>query len=175
MRIARLAAAIWLTLLGTMAVAQSVAYDYDRAASFSKYKTYAWTRGSELQDELNHARLVRAIDAALAAKGLTRAEPTVRPDVLVAYHATFDRNLEITGSATGGWGPFGLGTGWGSATIQPVVIGTVIVEISDTNKGAIIWRSFATSDVRAGDKPESRDKKIAKAAEKMFKNYPPKS
>ena len=48
MRIATLATAIWLTLLGTMAVAQSVTYDYDRAANFSNYKTYAWTRGTEL-------------------------------------------------------------------------------------------------------------------------------
>ena len=42
MRIATLATAICLTLLGTIAVAQSVTYDYDRAANFSNYKT---TRG----------------------------------------------------------------------------------------------------------------------------------
>src|SRR4029453_437336 len=97
-----------LTLLATMALAQSVTYDYDRAADFSKYKTYAWTRGTELADPLNHARIVRAIDDALGAKGLARVESSASPDVLVAYHASFDRNLEITGSAHGG-GPFGLG------------------------------------------------------------------
>jgi hypothetical protein len=31
----------------------------------------------------------------------------------------------------------------------------------------------ASSDIRPTDKPDSRDKKIAKAMEKMFKNYPP--
>src|SRR5215204_1365090 len=96
-----------LTLLATTALAQSVTYDYDRAAIFSKYKTYAWTRGTELTDELNHARVVR-VDAALAGKGLAKVEPDANPDVLVAYHASFDRNLEITGTAHG-WGPFGLG------------------------------------------------------------------
>ena len=90
-----------LTLVGTMALAQSVTYDYDRANSFSNYKTYAWTRGSELTDELNHTRVVRAIDGALVAKGLVRVEPTANPDVLVAYHASFDKNLQITGSAHG--------------------------------------------------------------------------
>ena len=99
MRIATFATGVWLTLLGAMALAQSVTYDYDRAASFSNYKTYAWTRGTELTDELNHARVVRAIDAALVAKGLARVEPSANPDVLVAYHASFDKNLEITGSA----------------------------------------------------------------------------
>jgi Domain of unknown function (DUF4136) len=172
MRIAAFATCV-LTLFGTMALAQSVTYDYDRAASFSSYMTYAWTRGTELTDELNHARVVRAIDATLVAKGLTRVEPSSNPDVLVAYHASFDKNLEITGS-THGWGPLGLGGDrWGSARVQPVLVGTLVVDISDARTSAIVWRSQASSDIRPTDKPESRDKKIAKATEKMFKNYPP--
>ena len=171
MRVATFATCV-LTLLGTMALAQSVTYDYDRADSFSNYKTYAWTRGTELTDELNHTRVVRAIDGALVAKGLVRVEPTANPDVLVAYHASFDKNLQITGSAHG-WEPFGLGDRWGSARVQPVVVGTLVVDISDARTNTIVWRSLASSDIRPTDKPESRDKKIAKATEKMFKNYPP--
>jgi hypothetical protein len=163
-----------LTLLATIAAAQSVAYDYDRAANFAAYQTYAWTRGTELSDELNHARVVRAIDAGLAAKGLTRVERDANPDVLVAYHASFERNLEITG-LSGGWGPFGLGGDhWGTARVQPIFVGTLVVDISDARTNAIVWRSLASSDVRPTDKPEQRDKKIGKATEKMFKNYPPK-
>jgi Domain of unknown function (DUF4136) len=173
MRIATFATCV-LTLLGTMALAQSVTYDYDRAASFSNYKTYAWTRGTELTDELNHVRVVRAIDAALVAKGLARVEPSANPDVLVAYHASFDKNLEISGS-THGWGPLGLGGDrWGSARVQPILVGTLVVDISDARTRAIVWRSLASSDISPTDKPENRDKKIAKATEKMFKNYPPK-
>jgi Domain of unknown function (DUF4136) len=164
-----------LTLLATMALAQSVTYDYDRAADFLKYKTYAWTRGTELADALNHARVVRAIDGALAAKGLARVESSASPDLLVAYHASFDRNLEITGSAHG-WGPFSLGGDrWGSATVQPVLIGTLVVDMSDARTGAMVWRSLASSDIRPTDKAETRDKKIAKAMDKMLRNYPPKS
>ena len=48
MRVALLATTIWLTVLGATALAQKVTYDYDRAANFSNYKTYAWTRGTEL-------------------------------------------------------------------------------------------------------------------------------
>ena len=173
MRMTTYLASVCLTLLGTIALAQSVTYDYDRAANFSNYKTYAWTRGTELTDELNHARVVRAIDAALVAKGLTRVEPSSNPDVLVAYHASFDKNLEITGS-THGWGPFGIGGDrWGSARVQPVLVGTLVVDISDARTSAIVWRSQASSDIRPTDKPENRDKKIAKATEKMFKKYPP--
>jgi hypothetical protein len=172
MRIATFAMGVWLTLLGTIALAQSVTYDYDRAVNFSNYKTYAWTRGTELIDELNHARVMRAIDGALGAKGLARVESSANPDVLVAYHASFDKNLEITGSADG-LGPFGLGGDrWGSARAQPVLVGTLVVDISDARTRAIVWRGLASSDIRPTDKPESRARRIAKAAEKTFKNYP---
>ena len=164
-----------LTLLGTIALAQGVTHDYDRAANFSNYKTYAWTRGTELSDQLNHARVVRAIDAVLVAKGLARVEPSANPDVLVAYHASFDRDLEITGSIHG-FGPFGGldGDRFGSARARPVLVGTLVVDISDARTRAIVWRSVGSSDIRPTDKPEDRDKKITKATEKMFKNYPPK-
>ena len=164
-----------LMLLGTIALAQSATYDYDRAANFSNYKTYGWTRGTELTDELIHTRIVRGIDAALTAKGLARVEAGAQPDVRVAYHASFDKNLQITG-LTPGWGPFGLG-GYpsGSARLEPVVVGTLVVDISDAQTGALVWRSLASSDIRPTDKPETRDRKIATATEKMFRNYPPKS
>ena len=174
MRIATFATCVWLILLGTMALAQSVTYDYDRAANFSNYKTYAWTRGTELTDDLNHARVVRAIDGALVTKGLARVEPGANPDVLVTYHASFDKTLEITGTAHG-WGPFGLGDRWGSARVQPVLVGTLVVDISDARTNALVWRSLASSDIRPNDKPETREKKITQATEKMFKNYPPQS
>ena len=174
MRMATYLTSVCVTLLATITLAQSVTYDYDRAAHFSSYKTYAWTRGTELTDELNHGRVVRAIDAALVAKGFARVEPRANPDVLVAYHASFDKNLEIIGSAHG-LGPLGLGGDrWGSARIQPVVVGTLVVDISDARTNTIVWRSIASSDIRPTDKPGSRDKKIAKATEKMFKNYPPR-
>src|SRR4030095_13680331 len=128
MRIATFATCV-LTLLGTMAQAQSVTYDYDRSASFSTYRTYAWTRGTELTDGLNHARVVRAIDAALVAKGLASVEPSANPDVLVAYHASFEKNLEISGS-THGWGPVGVGgDGGGSGRVQPLLVTDVLADL----------------------------------------------
>ena len=174
MRIATFATTAGLALLGTIALAKSVTYDYDRGADFSRYKTYAWTRGTELTDELNHARIVRAVDAQLAAKGLTRVEPSARPEVLVAYHASFERNVEIHGFSHG-WGPFGLGGDrTGSARVQPILVGTLVVDIVDARTNAIVWRAMASSDINPATSPQKRDQKIASATAKMFKNYPPK-
>ena len=173
MRLAKHVAAISLTLFGTLALARSVKYDYDRAANFSDYKTYAWTRGTESADELNHATIVRAVDAAFAAKGLAHVESSANPDVLVDYHASFDGNLRKI-RPIHGWGPLNLGGRWGSTRVQPVLVGTLVVDILDARKGAIVWRSRTSTDIRLSDKPESLDRKIAKATEKMFKNYPPR-
>ena len=92
MRMATYLTSVCLMLFATIALAQSVTYDYDRAATFSNYKTYAWTRGTELTDDLNHARVVRAIEGALGAKGLARVEPTVGHETV-----HFDDDILITG------------------------------------------------------------------------------
>ena len=174
MRIKTFAMAAGLALLGTIALAKSVTYDYDAGADFSRYKTYAWTRGTELTDELNHARIVRAVDAQLVAKGLTRVEPAARPEVLVAYHASFERNLEIHGFSHG-WGPLGLGGDRvGSARVQPILVGTLVVDIIDARTNAMVWRAMASSDINPATSPQKRDQKITSATAKMFKNYPPK-
>ena len=144
----------WIVFAATAALAQTVSYDYDRAATFSQYKTYAWTRGSELTDA-NHERLVRAVDAALVKKGLARVEWTAGPDVLVAYHA----NFEIEGHE--------LGT-------QRILVGTLVIDIADARTRKTVWQSRFTSDVRLSASPESRGKRIANATERMFKDYPPK-
>jgi hypothetical protein len=111
----------------------------------------------------------------LAEKGLARVEPGGSPDVLVAYHASFDRNLRIDGFSTG-WGPFGLGPDRsGSATVQPILVGTLVVDIRDARTRALVWRGMASGDIKPSDKPEQRDKKMSNATAKMFRNYPPRS
>jgi hypothetical protein len=173
MRIAICATVLGFAMLGTIAVAQSVNYDYDRSADFSKFKTYAWVRGTNLNDELNHKRVVGAIDAQLVSKGLSRVESQSHADVLVAYHANFDDNLQINGFSSGFGGPR-FGNFSGTATTQRIVTGTLVVDMMDARTRAIVWRGFAEHDVNPGAKPEKRDKNITKATEKIFKNYPPK-
>ena len=174
MRIATFATAVGLTLLGTIALAQSVTYDFDRTANFSRLRTYAWTRGTELGDELNHARVVRSIESQLAAKGLSRVEPSAHPDALVAYHSTFDKNLQINAFSSGFAGPRFGGLRSGTATTQEVVTGTLVVDVMDAGTRAIVWRGIASGELDPAAKPEKREKNVNKAAAKIFENYPPK-
>src|SRR5262245_11406876 len=94
-----------LALFGTIALAQNVTFDFDKAANFSGFKTYAWVRGTNLDNELNHRRIVGAVDAQMTSKGVAKVETSADPDLLVAYHATFDRDLQINGFSSG-WGGY---------------------------------------------------------------------
>ena len=173
----------WTTLVGTAllatlastASAQDISYDYDKSADFSRFKTYAWVPGHNLPDELNNQRIVSAIDRQLAAKGLRRVDANASPDVLVAYHALFDKDVEIRGFSSG-WAGYRFGAHRsGTARVEEVVVGTLAVDVIDARTRTIVWRGMATKDVDVKADPEKRDKNINKAAEKLFKHYPPKN
>jgi hypothetical protein len=171
MRLAALATAAGITLLSPVAIAQNVGYDYDRTADFSRFKTYSWVDGSRLADELNHQRVVRAIDMQMMSKGLQSVGRSANPDVLVSYHASFDRDLQIDVFGNG-FGRFG-GMRNATATTQEVITGTIVVDVRDARTNAIVWRGMASKEINVKTSPEKREKEINKAAEKVFKNYPP--
>jgi Domain of unknown function (DUF4136) len=172
MRIPTLVSIAVLALLSTSVAAQDVSYDYDTDADFSQLKSYAWIQGTNLSDELNHKRVVNAIDTQLAAKGLQKVARRDGPDLLVAYHASFNRNLQINAS---GWGGYRLSRiRSGTATVEEVPVGTLVVDLVNAKSKAIVWRGTATKQVDVKASPEKREKNINKAAEKLFKKYPPK-
>ena len=115
---------------------------------------------------------MRAIDAQLSAKGLRRVEAAGRADVLVAYHASFDRDLQVNAFGMG-WGPIAGRSG--TARVQEVTVGTLAVDMVDASTRSIVWRAMASKDLDPNAKPEKRDKNINSAAEKLFRDYPPKS
>src|ERR1044071_6151676 len=174
MRITTAATVIGLALLGTIALAQNITYDFDRSAPFARFKTYSWVKGTPVNDALNDKRIVSAIDSQLAAKGFTKVDERGTADVLVAYHASFDKNLQINGFSSG-WGGYRFGGNrTGRATLDQVTVGTIAVDMVDASNKTIVWRGLATGELDARAKPEHTEKNIQKAAVKLFKNYPPK-
>ena len=128
--------------------------------------------GNDVPDELNHKRIMRAVEDQLMAKGLAKVDRQGRPDMFVAYHASFDRDLKITGFGSGL--PYRFGGGTISARAEEVVKGTVVIDLVDAGSRTLVWRATATRDLDLGANAEKRDRNIAKTAEKMFKNYPPR-
>ena len=164
-----------------LAAAQKVSYDYEKSANFAAFKTFALKEGTPVGQPLIDQRIVAAIEAELTAKGLTKSE--TNPDLVVVYHIAFDKETDISTFSSGyggGYGPYGYGWGGGWAggttqtTVRDITIGTLVVDIADAAKKQMVWRGMATKQVDAQTKPEKRDKNIANAMKKIFKNFPPK-
>jgi Domain of unknown function (DUF4136) len=158
----------WM-LLARVVAAQDVNYDYDQRANFSVYRTYAWAPGPNLADDLNHARIVAAVDRQLTAKGLTPVDSTKNPDLLVVYRVGLHQDLEINGYDNRWMGPYG-GPSW--ARLERVPVGTLAIGIVDAKTRSLVWRGSASGDLDLNQSPEKWEKKLNKAVEKMFKHYP---
>jgi hypothetical protein len=176
-----LAGALALLLVPALAMAQKVSYDFDKTANFASFKTYAMKDGTPVGQKLIDDRIVAAIDAAMAAKGFTKA--TGEPDVVVVYHVAFDKEKDISTFSSGyggGYGPYGYGWGggWGGGTtstqVRDILVGTLVIDMADAQHKQVVWRGMGVKEVDTQAKPDKRDKSITNAVNKIFKNYPPK-
>jgi len=156
--------AVSVGLAAGSAQAQDVSVDYDKGADFSACATYAWAKGQPAPNPLVDRRIVAAIEAELAARGMQKASEN--PGCYVIYQASLDeeKELQIWGSG-GRW----LG-GSGTVRANTVTRGTLVVDIGHAASGQLIFRGIAQDTV--SDKAEKNEKKLAKAVSKMFKSFP---
>jgi hypothetical protein len=170
-------------LLAGSAFAQDVTYNFDANADFSKYKTYRWEKHPQSVDidAITLGKLSAAFDSQLVMKGLLKTG-NAQSDLVIVYQLAVKQEKEINSYSTGwgygaGWGGYyGGGLGGSSSTttsISTISIGSVNLDIYDAAKKQLIWRGIASKTLDPKAKPEKQDKNIAKAAQKILKNYPP--
>jgi hypothetical protein len=169
-------AIVLLLVISLPALAQKVTVDYDKAASFTNFKTYAWKEGTPAKNPLIQTRITSAIEKELAAKGYKKVDAEQNPDLVVLYHAAVDVETQINTVSMGGYngwyGPYGGGGGGSSTTyVDKIPVGTLRVDIGDVKNKKLLWQGKAVSNL--SDKPEKVEKTINKSAEKMFKDFPP--
>jgi len=170
MRLTRMSVGLGLILLiAIVAFAQKVTTDYDHAANFSKYKTFMWLKEPNTEDPLMKQRIIDAVNTELTEKGLQLVRDNA--DLNVAAHLSTRQKQTLNTFYDGypGWG-WGLG-GTATTTVQTYEVGTLVVDLFDSGAKRVIWRGTATATVP--DKPEKKEKKIEKALDKMFKDFPP--
>jgi Domain of unknown function (DUF4136) len=174
MKVRTVAIAGALLCVPVLIVAQKTSYDFDKTTNFAVFKTYAMKDGTPVGNSLIDNRIIAAIETELAAKGMTKNETS--PDVTVIYHMAFDKEKDITAWSSGyGYG-YGWGGGWGTTDVRvtEILIGTLLIDIADVNKKALVWRGMGVKEVNTQTKAEKRDKNITNAVKKIMKNYPPK-
>jgi len=155
------------------ASARSVNVDFDKDTDFSKYKTFAFAEGTPTPVTLTNQRIEKAIEAQLAAKGLTRVDGNA--DLTVVYHCAVRQQTQLNTTNLGGWG---WGPGWrrwgGGGTaitqVERIPVGTLIVDIGDAANRRYVWRGTASKTI--SDKPDKNAKAIDQEVKKMFEKFP---
>jgi hypothetical protein len=180
-----LAIFFFITLMTATTVrAQDVAVDFDKGTDFSRFKTYSWTSGVPAKNPLIDQKIKATIEEHLAMRGLRRVEQG--GDVGVLYIAAVDKDVQVSTSRwdeTGDWmrqAQYGINV---SGQMWDVEIGVLAVCFSDASGKKLLWRGTSRTmlDKRSKNKrameameEDARkvEKRIKKAVEKMFKQYP---
>jgi hypothetical protein len=174
-----LAVAAAAILAGTAASAQDVNVDYDKAANFANYKTFSIAIGTGWNNPLSEKRVVDEITQGLTEKGWTKTE-AAKADASVVLHGATEMKKSLDTFYTGGYGGYGWRGGWGAGgmgsattTVHEYRVGTLVVDIFDAKSKQLLFRGVAQDEL--SDKPDKNVKKLAKASDKMFKDFPPGS
>jgi hypothetical protein len=176
-------------LAGSLSSCSSVkvASDYDKKAEFNSYKTFAFLKAGVDKAEVNDIdkrRILRAIEAELIAKGMTKSED---PDLLVTFFTKSQQRVDVYNNYWGagawgwGWGGFGPGWGgfgpWGVGWNQPMVStrteGTLYVDLIDAEKRELIWQGQGVGQIPTN--MEKKELRIQEFISKMLESYPPNS
>ena len=157
-------------LFASASIAQQVKTDYDRGTDFSRYKTYSWEK-VQTQDELWVDRIKEAVNAALAAKGLTPVESGGDISVVAIEMTKNQRTLNTFYDGFGGGWRWGGGFGNATTTVDNYKVGTLVVDLFDANNKNLIWRGSSSDTL--SDKSDKNIKNLDKGVQKMFEHFPP--
>jgi uncharacterized protein DUF4136 len=176
----RIAIAAGLTLVGAAVFAQDVKTDFDKSANFGAIKTFQVKIGTSWNNPISEKRISEEFAQTLAEKGWKPVD--ANPDALVLLHGATqkEKTLNTFYSGMGGYGGYGYrgwggmgGTGTATTTTSEYMVGTLVVDIFDAKTKQLMFRGTASDEI--SDKPEKNIKKVEKAADKMFKDFPPGS
>jgi len=167
-------------LLSAPAFAQKVTYDINRSANFSQVRTFSIketppadptaSKTTAYDSPIVRQNTNAAVAAQLEARGLRRDD--VHPDVFITTHRTFQTEYYGWGGPGWGYGYGYWGYGYGSYYLEPIVVGTLVVDITDAETGELMWRGLSERDMHPTSSPEHRLKRINKEVYKIFKKYP---
>jgi hypothetical protein len=146
--------------------------DYDHQTDFGKYRTYSLMK-VQAGNQLWQDRITRDIDNALQAKGWQKV-PSGGDATVTAFGAMHNEETLQTfyDGFGGGWFWRGFGPETATTTVENTPVGTLTLDIFDSQTKHLIWRGTATNTL-SGD-PGKNEKKLASTVEDMFKHFPPK-
>jgi len=150
--------------------AGTVSVDYDHSENFAQLKTYSWASVSTA-NSLWDKRVKDAVDQELTARGYTQV-PSGGDLQLAAIEKTSVQqqyNTYYNGFGGRRWG----GMGESTTSLDSYKVGTLIVDIFESNSKQLIWRGTGNEDLSGN--PDKNTQKLDKEVQHMFKHFPSKA
>jgi len=145
----------------------SVKQDWDPDYDFSDIGSYGWLplRSSPNIGEKRLKRLVAAIDAEMAAKGMKLTADD--PKILLVLHVISETRLDLEelGYAAAQWD--------NAKDSDLSDKGTIMVDVVDGEAREMVWRAIADGKVDPSATAEEQNKRFTKLAKKLFEKFPP--
>ena len=176
MKIHALVVAAALSLSGP-AFAQDVKVDFDKDANFGAIKTFTVKIGTSWNNPLSEKRVVTR-SSRLSPRRAGRTDEA-KADAIVVLHGATEKQKSLNTFYSGGYGGYGWRGGWGggmataTTTVDEYPVGTLVVDIFNAKTKELIYPGYGQDEI--SDKPEKNAKKLAKASDKLFKDFPPGS
>jgi hypothetical protein len=160
---------VFVAVAISAASAQKVTVEFDQAADFTRYRTFAIrdarlnSSNPALNSELVKKQIDSYIEKDLIWRGLTKA--TGRSDLNVRYTFGASPRTELE-AYPAGW------RGWGTRVVRvPFTEGTLVIDLRDPMTRSLVWRGIATEEKSEPAKIQSR---LDDMVHKALGRYPPK-
>ena len=165
------------------ACTQTPDWDYDKSANFSNFKTFAWVENASLtKDTTNYQinglmekRVRTAVNKELSQTLGMSLVDAAQADVLVNYHASVDKELEVDSFNVGygnRWGHWGTGF-QRDTTAREYEVGTLVIDIIDRESNQLVWRGAKEGRLKKNQSPEQREASIKETVANILSNFPP--
>jgi hypothetical protein len=152
--------------------------DYDKAADFSKYRTFNFLTDSGTAKSLPLQTLQSSAKREMEKRGYTMAQ---NPDLLIHFQGKVEEKTDIESTPAPMYGP-GYGYrgwygapygGWGGSevTTRRYNVGTLVMDVVDPAKQQVVYQG-GISDVITKEMRENRNAMLDGAVIQLFARYP---
>lgn len=155
-----------------------VVTDYDKEANFGTYKNYAFFKpgiDKAQVSDLDKKRILRAIDAELTAKGMTKNE---KADILVSIFTKERERVDVYNNNFGwgwGWNPWWYGGGYWGNQVSQSTEGSLYIDFIDAKTNELVWQGVGTARLITSGNIDKKEARIREIVNEILSRYPPGS
>ncbi|GAB5476396.1 MAG: DUF4136 domain-containing protein [Maribacter sp.] len=184
-----LALPLLLLLFLSSCTSVRVLSDYDRAADFNEFKSYAFYKTgidkAQISD-LDKKRILRAIETEMGSRGFVKSDS---PDILVSIFTKESEQVDVYNNNFGwggwggwgwggfgpgwGWGGWGPGWGWGGNAVSTRTEGSLYIDLIDAKKKELIWQGKGVGTLGNNKNIEKKEARIQQFVSEILEEYPP--